>query len=631
MDETKERVIKIIRIIIALGLSLTAIFWINESHFGDPGKIWNVILFAIAWVVLGYDMVIGMVKSIVTREEILSENLLMVLASIGAFSLLAFGHNECFEAVLILLFFQIGEMFEDYARDKTKDAIEEAHELRTKIAHKKDGESVTDIDPKDIVKGDILCINAGEILPADGKIIAGEGRIDASSLTGESVPLHVTLGKEVAAGTILKDGYLEIASTSDYADNTVAKILELIEEGEKSKSKVTRFIQKFASIYTPIVFVVAILVAVIPPLFLGIQDGQVWSTWIYHGLCVLVISCPCSIVVSVPLSYFAGMGLASRKGILIKGAEVFDRLSDMGIVYTDKTGTITKGEFKIIEVRPSSISEKELLEIAKMCEAHSSHPIARAILAHDQEAYAVPTSYEEVAGKGVKAIYQDDVYLCGNLALLKEYGIEVKEEIKVGSAVYFAKNKTYLGVIVLGDEIKPQSSELVKYLRKNAIKIYLLSGDRSKNVASVAKTLDLDGFEGECTVGRKQRAIEDAKVANPGKVAFIGDGINDASALASSDLSIAMGGMGSDLAMEHADVVIMSDNPAALISAHKIARSVRRQSIFNIVFSITIKFAIIACSFFIPGFPLYCAVIADTGLLVVCILLSVSIFARKKL
>ena len=629
MDEKKERIIKIIRIAIALTLSLFAYFLVNQEHFGQEGYIWNIIMFAAAWIILGYDMVIEMFKSFF-EKEFLSENLLMVLASVGAFSLLAFGHNECLEAVLILLFYQVGEMFEDYAKDKTKDAIEEAHELRSTVAHKKDGENIIDIDPKSIVRGDILCINVGEILPSDGLIIKGEGRIDASSLTGESLPLHVNESKEVAAGTVLKEGYIEIKATSDYSNNTVSKILELIQEGEKSKSKVTRFIHKFASIYTPIVFVISILVACIPPLFIGISDSQVWSTWIYHGLCILIISCPCSIVASVPLAYFAGMGLASRKGILIKGAEVFDRLSNMGIVYMDKTGTLTKGEFKIIKVHASQIKEEELLEIARMCEAHSSHPIARAIT----NGYKVASSaytYQEIAGKGVKVTDNEDVYLCGNAPLLKEYGIAFDEEKEAGSIVYFAKNNAYLGYIVLGDEVKETASTLVQYLRKKAIKVCLLSGDQSKHVEKVAKELGLDGFEGGCSVGRKQRVIEEAAKAYPHQVAFMGDGINDASALASSDLSIAMGGMGSDLAMQHADVVIMNDHPSSLITAHKIAKLVRNQSIFNIAFSLLIKMTIVACSLLIPGFPLYVAVIADTGLLVVCILLSISIFLRKKL
>ena len=629
MEETKERIIKIIRIAIALTLSLLAYFLVNQEHFGQTGYIWNIVLFASAWVILGYDMVYGMIKSIVKEKEFLSENLLMVLASIGAFSLLAFGQNECFEAVLILLFYQIGEMFEDYAKDKTREAVSEASELRSKIAHRKENDVVMDIDPTQIAKGDILCVNVGEILPSDGVVLQGEGRIDASSLTGESVPFRVSTKSEVAAGTILKEGYIEIEATSDYENNTVAKILALIEEGERSKSKVTRFIHRFASIYTPVVFVLAILLATLPPLFMGANVPENWSKWIFHGLCILVIACPCSIIASVPLSYWAGMGLAGRRGILIKGAEVFDRLYQMGIVYTDKTGTLTKGEFKVLNVLGED--KDALLSIAKMCEAHSTHPIARAIQDVPCQNKLISSRYEEIAGQGVIAYVDEDVYLCGNERLLESHHVDVKDSIEAGTAVFIAKNNTYLGAIVLGDETKENASMLVQYLHEHAIQIHLLSGDLTKNAEALGRQLALDGVEGRCSVARKKEAIENACLANAGQVAFMGDGINDASAIAASDLGIAMGGIGSDLAMEHADVVIMNDNPLSLATAHRIAKLVRRQSIFNIVLSLVIKLAIIVCSLVIPGFPLWVAVVADTGLLVLCILLSVSIFLRKRI
>ena len=632
MDEKKERIIKIIRIGVALTIALFALFLVNEEHFDIAGYVINIFMNVIAWIILGYDMVFEVIEHFKEREDIINEELLMVLASGGAFSLLAFHQNECFEAVMILLFFQIGELFEDYAHDKTKDVLREASELRSKVAHKKEGENEVNIDPKDIVQGDILVIHRGEILPTDGMILEGEGRINAASLTGESLPIRVILGDAVAAGTILEEGLLTIQATADYENNTVAKILKMIEEGEEHKSKVTRFVDKFASIYTPIVFVISILIAIIPPLFLGISDGSVWSTWIYHGLCVLVISCPCSIVASVPLAYFAGMGLAGKKGILIKSAEVFDRLNNMKVVYTDKTGTLTKGVFQINVVRAYSISEEELIALAKRAEQHSSHPIAKAI-----QAYAGPVSdivienFEERPGEGIYFISKKDRYFIGKKAYLEAQGIMVQEKISSGTAVFFGKNDTYLGVIFLGDEIKENASALVKYLHKMHHKIYLLSGDRKENVAELAKALALDGYEGDCTVARKQEAILEAKKENPEGVVFMGDGINDAASISESDLGIAMGKYGSDLAINSADVIIMTDNPASLVSAHRIARSVRRQSIFNIVLSVTAKLSIMAGSIFIPGFPLIIAVASDTGLLLICVVLSISIFLRKKL
>ena len=632
MSERTSRLIKIIRIAVALLLSLLAFLWINEEHFGLTGKVINIILFVVSWAILGYDMLIETVSSIAHKEEILSENLLMLLASIGAFSLLAFGKNECFEAVLILMFFQIGELFEDIAKDKTRDALTKASELRSKIAHKKEGESFFDCDPSSLKQGDVVAIYAGELLPCDGVVLEGEGRIDASSLTGESKPIRAYAGKEVAAGTVLKEGTLVVKATSDYENNTVAKILALIEEGSENKSRVIRFIHKFASIYTPVVFGLAILLAVVPPLFLGIGDGEVWSTWIFHGLCVLVISCPCSIVASIPLAYFAGMGLASRKGILIKGAEVFDRLNNMGVVFTDKTGTLTKGEFKLLSIDSVDGDNDALLGIARMCEARSNHPIAKAIMSYPYEGKNLEAaSYEEIAGKGTKVVFGKDTYLCGSASFLEESGISVKKDVQAGTAVYFAKNGAYLGVIILGDEVKESASALVNYLHKYAMKIHLLSGDKNENAETLAATLGLDGYEGECTVARKKEAVELAKAKLPGQVAFMGDGINDASAIASSDLGIAMGALGSDVAMECADVVIMNDDPSSLASAHRIARSVKRQAILNIVLSLTIKVLVIVLSLLVPGFPLSLAVIADTGLLVLCVLLSISLFLRKKL
>ena len=632
MDERKERIIKIIRIGVALAIALFALLLVNEEHFGTAGYVINIIMNVIAWIILGYDMVLEVIEHFKEKEDILNEELLMVLASAGAFSLLAFHQNECFEAVMILLFFQIGELFEDYAHDKTKDVLREASELRSKVAHRKDGANEINIDPKEIVQGDVLVIHRGEILPTDGVILSGEGRINAASLTGESLPIRVFQGENVAAGTILEEGLLTIQATADYENNTVAKILKMIEEGEEHKSKVTRFVDKFASIYTPIVFVISILVAVAPPLFLGISDGEVWSKWIYHGLCVLVISCPCSIVASVPLAYFAGMGLAGKKGILIKSAEVFDRLNNMKVVYTDKTGTLTKGVFQINEVRSYHMSKEELIALAKRAEQQSSHPIAKAIQSYEGLAADLAIEdFEERPGEGIFFKSGKDRYYIGKKAFLEANEIIVQEKIFAGTAVFLGKNDTYLGVIILGDEVKNTANALVKYLHKMHQKIYLLSGDRQENVAELAKALELDGYEGECTVARKQEAILEAKKANPDGVAFMGDGINDAASISESDLGIAMGKYGSDLAINSADVIIMTDNPASLASAHRIARSVRRQSIFNIVLSVTAKVSIMAGSLFIPGFPLIIAVASDTGLLLVCVLLSVSIFLRKKL
>ena len=408
----KEFWIKLIRILVSATLALLAYFLFSEEKYGLAV---NLTLNLIAWAILAYDVLIEMFEDIIKEHEFFSEETLMILATVGAFALRAFGVNEFVEAVLVLLLFQVGEMLEDIVTDKSHDAIKSAIALRATSAHKKVGDSFEEIDPKEVKLGDVLLVKVGEVLPADGKIIEGSGALDCSSLTGESLPVLVSIGEEVYAGTILKEGSLLIEVSKEYENNTVSKIISLIEEGGESKSKVTRFVDRFAKVYTPIVMALAVLVAILPPMFLGFSDGTIWANWVYRALNFLIISCPCAIVISVPLAYFAGGGLASKHGIVIKGASIFDALVDLGYLATDKTGTLTKGVFAVSTIHPVDISKEELLEYATAVESRSNHPLASALLhGVDAGAYASKVSdYSEVAGKGVKGVYQGHAILCG--------------------------------------------------------------------------------------------------------------------------------------------------------------------------------------------------------------------------
>ena len=625
----REFRIKVARIIIGLVLALVGNFWLTETRFGLAV---NLTVMLIAWLILAYDVMIEAFEDIIKEHEFFNEELLMIIASIGAFALRSFGpsFNESFEGVMVMLLFQIGEMFEDIADSKSHKAIVNAVGLRAVNAHLMDQGKTTDIEPEKLQIGDVVLVRVGEILPADGIIIQGEGYLDMSSLTGESVPVRKREGESVNAGTILKEGSIQVKVSKGYEDNTVSKILNLIEESAESKSKATRFIDRFSRIYTPAVVLLALLLCLLPPLIINYKDPLVWQDWIYRSLNLLIISCPCAIVISVPLTYFAGIGLASKNGIIVKGGGVFDSLSSLGKLVTDKTGTLTYGNFKVTDIH-TKMDEEEFLSYFKAAESRSNHPLAIAIendlRGHFEEKNI--EAYDEIAGHGIALTMKGKKILVGNEKLLKDNRIDYTPSEEVGSVIYLAIDSCYMGYLVCSDEIRPQSKELVNELHKKNIQVTMLTGDKKTIAMKTAKELSLDSFHAELLPDDKTRLLKEEMKDSRKKVAYMGDGINDAASIAMSDVGIAMGGCGSDLAIDNADLVIMNDNPMRLSLGIRIADLVRKHVVFNIAFSLFVKLLIIILASTIKGFPLMVSVIADTGLTMLLIVLSLLMLKHK--
>ncbi len=625
----KEFYIKLARLIIGGILAAVGYFYLNETNFN---LITNLIVMLIAWIILSYDVLIESLEDVFKEHEIFSEDFLMIMASIGAFAIRAFGPemNEFIEGVMVMFLFQIGEMFEDIADNRSHKAIINAVGLRAQIAHKVENDKVIDIKPEDLKIGDIISCRVGEILPADGNIISGEGFIDMSSLNGEPVPVKKHTGESINAGTILKEGSINIQVTKEYKDNTVSKILNLIEESSESKGKATRFVDKFAKIYTPIVVSLAILLMIVPPLVIDMHNPAVWENWIYRALNLLIISCPCALVISIPLTYFAGIGLASKNGIIIKGGSIFDSLSNLGIVVTDKTGTLTYGDFKVTKVE-TDIDKEEFLTYLKASESHSNHPIALAIMQEKSKEIVDGDilDYKEIAGQGISCTYKNKKILAGNAKLMKSNNIEAPQVDDIGSIVYLAIDNSYVGYVICSDTIRKESKELVENLHQNNIKVIMLTGDKDETAKKTADELNLDEYHANLLPENKTNMLKEIKEKNTKAVAYMGDGINDAASIALSDVGIAMGGQGSDLAIDNADLVIMNDNPNKLSLSLKIANLVRNHMIFNIVFTLIVKLTIMILAATIKDFPLIVSVIADTGLTMILVFISMFMLKHK--
>ncbi len=625
----KEFYIKLARLIIGGILAAVGYFYLNETNFN---LITNLIVMLIAWIILAYDVLIESLEDVFKEHEIFSEDFLMIIASIGAFAIRAFGPemNEFIEGVMVMFLFQIGEMFEDIADNRSHKAIINAVGLRAQIAHKVENDKVIDIKPEDLKIGDIISCRVGEILPADGNIISGEGFIDMSSLNGEPVPVKKQTGEAINAGTILKEGSINVQVTKEYKDNTVSKILNLIEESSESKGKATRFVDKFAKIYTPIVVSLAIILMIVPPLIIDMQNPTVWENWIYRALNLLIISCPCALVISIPLTYFAGIGLASKNGIIIKGGSIFDSLSNLGTVLTDKTGTLTYGNFKVTKVE-TNIDKEEFLTYLKASESHSNHPIALAIMQEKSKELfdGDILDYKEIAGQGISCTYQNKKILAGNAKLMKSNKIEAPRVDDIGSIVYLAIDNSYVGYVICSDTIRKESKELVENLHQNDIKVIMLTGDKEETAKKTAEELNLDGYHANLLPENKTTMLKEIKEKNPKAIAYMGDGINDAASIALSDVGIAMGGQGSDLAIDNADLVIMNDNPNKLSLSLKIANLVRNHMIFNIAFTLIIKLTIMILAATIKDFPLIVSVVADTGLTMILVFISMFMLKHK--
>ena len=633
-EEKKEILINSIRLSVALILAIVGLFYLNEANFG----VWvNFVVMGIAWLIVGYDIVYKAFHSLIKEKNPFDENMLMLIASIGAFCLRLFGKdeneifgNEFFEAFMVAFLFQLGDIFEDLATDKSHEAISNAIGLRAKKASLlKDGNILT-VDPEDLSIGDEILVKVGEIIPADGVILSGSGDVDMSSLTGEFNPVAKKEGDLVNSGTILKSGSLKVRVNKSYEDSTVSKIIALVEESSGAKSKADKFITKFARIYTPIVVAIALLIAVIPPLCIGMNNLETWKEWIRIGVSILVISCPCAVVVSVPLAYFAGIGLASKYGIIVKGGSYFDELNRLGVLVTDKTGTLTRGKFIVEEYHPEGISLDKFQEYIIAAESRSNHPIAKAIVGETNLApYSEKISeYTEKAGYGEMLTYDGHTLLAGNEKLLRENHISFAKANEIGTIVYLAIDGKYAGYLLLNDEIKESSFKTIQDLHKMGVKSVMLTGDKKESALKVANELQIDEVHSELLPEDKTNLLKE-KLTGEKAVAYVGDGINDAPSIALADMGVAMGGAGSDLAVENANIVIMNDDVSKIVTVKKIAKATRNRAIFNVVASLLIKLAIAACSILIPSFPLMIAVLADTGVTLLMVASSVSLLAYR--
>ncbi len=633
-EEKKEILINSIRLSVALILAIVGLFYLNEANFG----VWvNFVVMGIAWLIVGYDIVYKAFHSLIKEKNPFDENMLMLIASIGAFCLRLFGKdeneifgNEFFEAFMVAFLFQLGDIFEDLATDKSHEAISNAIGLRAKKASLlKDGNILT-VEPKDLSIGDEILVKVGEIIPADGVILSGSGDVDMSSLTGEFNPVVKKEGDLVNSGTILKSGSLKVRVNKSYEDSTVSKIIALVEESSGAKSKADKFITKFARIYTPIVVAIALLIAFIPPLCIGMNSLETWKEWIRIGVSILVISCPCAVVVSVPLAYFAGIGLASKYGIIVKGGSYFDELNRLGVLVTDKTGTLTRGKFVVEECHPESVSLEKFQEYMIAAESRSNHPIAKAIVGETNLApYSEKISeYTEKAGYGEILTYDGHTLLAGNEKLLRENHISFTKANEIGTIVYLAIDGKYAGYLLLNDEIKENSFKTIQDLHKMGVKSVMLTGDKKESALKVANELQIDEVHSELLPEDKTNLLKE-KLTGGKAVAYVGDGINDAPSIALADIGVAMGGAGSDLAVENANIVIMNDDVSKIVTAKKIAKATRNRAIFNVVASLLIKLAIATCSILIPSFPLMIAVFADTGVTLLMVASSVSLLAYR--
>lgn len=571
-------------------------------------------IFLVPYLIIGWDVLFKAVRNIL-RGQIFDENFLMAIATVGAFVL-----GDFSEGVLVLLFYQIGELFQSYAVGKSRKSITSLMDIRPDYANvEKDG-TIEQVDPDDVSIGDIIVVRPGEKIPLDGTVIEGNSSVNTAALTGESVPRDVVSGDTVISGCINQNGVLRIEVNKEFSESTVSQILDLVENSMQKKSKSENFITKFSRYYTPFVVIGAVLLAIIPPLVLG---GE-WKQWIERALIFLVISCPCALVISIPLSFFGGIGGASKMGVLVKGANYLEALSEARIVVFDKTGTLTKGTFKVTEIHTNEISESELLELAAFAESYSNHPISQSL----KEAYGkvVDNSrigdYEEIAGHGVCAVIDGKKVYAGNSKLMKKIGINYVEPNSVGTIVYVAMEDKYAGSIVIADEIKPQSKAALTALKNGGVKkTVMLTGDSIKTAENVANQIGIDEFSAELLPADKvdevDKLLENKLVKD--KLVFVGDGINDAPVLSRADIGVAMGALGSDAAIEAADVVLMDDNPEKLALAINHSRRTLTIVKQNIVFAIGVK--LLALALGALGFAnMGQAIFADVGVMVIAVL-----------
>ena len=579
---------------------------------------WRFVLFLPAYFVIGWDVLWKAARNI-AHGQVFDENFLMALATVGAFCTGFFGEGEYPEAVFVMLFYQVGELFQGYAVGKSRKSIASLMDIRPDYANVERDGQLTQVDPEEVAVGDTITVKAGERVPLDGVVLEGQSMVNTSALTGESVPRQVQPGDDVISGCVNQSGLLRVRVTKPFGESTVQKILDLVENSSSKQAKAENFITKFARYYTPIVVFCALALALVPPLFVG--D---WVGWVQKALIFLVVSCPCALVISVPLSFFGGIGGASRQGILVKGGNYLEVLANTEIVVFDKTGTLTKGVFNVTAIHPEEYSESGLLEMAALAESYSDHPISRSLKeAWGQELDASRVGeVEELSGRGVRAQVDGKTVCAGNDKLMEDIGVKWHPCHHVGTTVHVAVEGKYIGHIVISDEVKPDAKEAIAALKAQGVKkTVMLTGDAKAVGESVAKDLGLDEAYTQLLPGDKVDRVEAllSEKSPKGKLAFVGDGINDAPVLSRADIGIAMGALGSDAAIEAADIVLMDDKPSKIAQAMEISQRTLRIVRQNIVFALAVKLLVLALTPF--GIAnMWEAVFADVGVMVIAIL-----------
>ena len=644
---TKKQKAMLSRIIAAFIIYITLAVADHMEILPEGLGVWGkMALYLVPYVLIGWDIVYKAFRNI-RNGQVFDENFLMTVATFGAF-----GVGEYSEAVAVMLFYQVGELFQSYAVNRSRQSITELMDICPEYANIEEDGQLKQVDPDDVQVGDIIVVKAGERIPLDGKVVFGNSMVDTSALTGESVPRKVAEGDDIISGCVNGSGLLRVQVTKEFDDSTVAKILELVENASSKKAHVENFITRFARYYTPLVVMGAVLLAVIPPLFFG----QSWSEGIRRACTFLVISCPCALVISVPMSFFSGIGAASKKGVLIKGSNYLEALSEMDTIVFDKTGTLTKGEFKVTEIhavagspvpeasevprtrvwaasQPSDEKKRSLLELAALAESYSDHPISRSI----KDAWGDTmdlnrvSNAREISGHGVRAEIDGHTVLAGNSKLMKEMNVAYQECMSMGTVVYVAMDGIYCGYIVIADSIKDEAFEAIKNLKKVGVRrTVMLTGDKKEVGEAVAARLGLDEVHAELLPDGKVAKVEEllAGLHGKDKLAFVGDGINDAPVLSRADIGIAMGSMGSDAAIEAADIVLMDDDPSKISDVVRISR--RTMSIVkqNIIFALGVKAIVLLMGAFGMA-NMWEAVFADVGVSVIAILNAMRALSLK--
>ena len=622
-DMTKKQKKMLYRIIVTFLLFAVLMVCEHTGQMDGWNKIVLFVIYLVPYLVIGYDIVYKAARNI-SHGQVFDENFLMMIATFGAF-----GVGEYSEAVAVMLFYQVGELFQGYAVGKSRQSISDMMDICPEYANIEEDGVLKQVDPDDVEVGSIIVVKPGERIPLDGIVVEGESLIDTAALTGESVPRSAKAGDEIISGCVNGSGTLKVKTTKEFDDSTVAKILELVENASSKKAKVENFITRFAKYYTPVVTIGAVILAILPPLILG--GG--WAEWIQRACIFLVISCPCALVISVPLGFFGGIGAASKIGVLVKGSNYLEAVAEMTTIVFDKTGTLTKGEFKVTDVITENGSKEELIELAALGEGYSNHPIANSI----REAYGKEldlnrvTNTEEIAGHGIKAVIDGKTVLLGNEKLMKSESIFYTSCKSMGTVVYVACNGVFEGAVVISDTIKDGAKEAIRDMKQVGVRhTVMLTGDRREAAETVAQTLGIDEVHAELLPGGKVEQVEALLKAEKQKerLAFVGDGINDAPVLTRADIGIAMGSMGSDAAIEAADIVLMDDDVTKIASVVRIARKTLRIVKQNIVFALAIK-ALVLILGALGMANMWEAVFADVGVSVIAILNSMRTLNEK--